>query len=77
MSHYDREMSELRCSGCGESHAMTTRQIFHPERYVMAAERFAQEHRDCAKFKNQARAKAALMWRRLCAVMDGPTEHRR
>lgn len=77
MSYYDREMSELRCAGCGESHPMFTRQIFNPERYVQVAERFSQEHKDCAKFRNQAKAKAALMWRRVCAIMDGPTEQRR
>ena len=66
MSAYDRSMAELTCKGCGETVLTWTRLIYNPERFVMAAENFAAEHRDCAKFKDPVRARNALRWRRLC-----------
>lgn len=76
MSHYDRTMETLCCKGCGETHLMRTALIFNPERYVMAVERFSQEHKDCEKFKNMMKAKAVLMLRRLTALMDAPAASR-
>lgn len=77
MANSDQSLTQLECKGCGERHLMRTRQIFNPELYVRAAEKFANEHKDCAKFPTRAKAKAALVWRRLCNLMDAPAAARR
>lgn len=69
-SYYDRSMEVLRCDGCGERHYMSTRSIFHQEQYVQTVERFAAEHKDCESYKNQARARRALIWGRLVRLMQ-------
>lgn len=71
LSFYDRTMRELHCKGCGERTQMYTRQIFNPEQFVQAVERFAQEHGRCELFKNPRKARAALMYGRLTSLLDG------
>lgn len=51
---------------------MRTRIGYNPERFVIAAEGFAQEHKNCALFKNPRKARAALQLSRLCRLMESP-----
>lgn len=75
MSQLDTQLHCLHCKGCGERIALR-RVLYNPEQFVMLAERFAQEHRDCLKFKNVRKAKAALRWTRICALMEAASNRK-
>lgn len=69
---YDRSMQELKCEFCGERQLMVTVVIYNPYRYVAAVEKFAQDHKDCPKFKSISKARAARRWAREMRKLNVP-----
>lgn len=62
--YLDRELRFLHCAGCDEVRRLYTRMSMNPFAIVAMIEVFSREHKDCLKFKNTARARAALYFRR-------------
>jgi hypothetical protein len=71
---FDRRMERLYCSGCEESQPLFS--YGNAEALVLRVITFHEQHSRCLKFKNPARARAALRWERIIKEMGAPRAQR-
>ena len=65
MNCYDRQARMLRCNGCGETRPLYSNSLQNPERFVASIlEPFLREHAKCESYKDQRKARRAILWAR-------------
>jgi hypothetical protein len=78
MNCYDRQARMLRCNGCGETRPLFSRSLQNPERFVSSIlEPFLHEHAKCESYKDQHKARRAILWARGLRKADAETQARK